>query len=153
LRGNFVLAGSLIAESLGISREMGDRVSVAYSLYNLADLANIRGEYAKGSAMFEESLALFKELGNKRGIALSLLRLAELLFVSQGDQTRIRLLLEEGLALCKEVGDKDGIASYFYFSGQVALSQGDAFMAQRHRGSAAHCPVAPRPGKVGSSPR
>ena len=130
LRGNFVLAGSLIAESLGISREMGDRVSVAYSLFNLAGLANIRGEYAKGSAMFEESLALFKELGNKRGIALSLLQLAELLFVSQGDQTRIHLLLEEGLALCKEVGDKDGIASYFYFSGQVALSQGDASMAR-----------------------
>ena len=130
MKGHFAMAGSLISESLVLSREMGDRVSVAYSLFNLAGLANIRGEYSKGSALFEESLFLFKDLGNKRGMALSLLQLAELLFVSQGYQTRIHELLEEGLDLCREVGDRDGIASYFYFSGEIALSQGDTLIAR-----------------------
>ena len=44
----------------------------------------------------------------------------------------IRSQLEEGLALCREVGDKDGIASYFYFSGQIALSQGNVLTAYSH---------------------
>jgi predicted ATPase len=70
---------------------------------------------------------LFRELGNKRGIALSLLQLAELLFAAQGDQTRVRSLLEEGFALCRDLGDKDAIAYSYSFSGQVALSEGDAF--------------------------
>jgi ATP/maltotriose-dependent transcriptional regulator MalT len=79
--------------------------------------------------LLEESLALARQAGDKRGIAHSLEGLANLLFVSQGDQARIRSLLEEVLALSREIGYKDALASYFSLSGEVALSQGDVVTA------------------------
>lgn len=130
LTGDFVRAASLLEESLDISKALGDTISVAYAYFSLAGLANIRGQYSKGIALFEEALALFRQEGNKRGIALALLQLAELLFVSQGDATRIHPFLEEGLALCQEIGDKDGVALYDYYSAQVALNQGDVATAR-----------------------
>lgn len=130
LKGDFARAASLLEESLEISKELDDTISVAYAHFSLAGLANIRGQYSRGAALFEEALALFRREGNKRGVALALLQLADLLFVSQGDSTRIGPLLEEGLALCREIGDKDGLALYDYYSAQVALSQGDIVTAR-----------------------
>src|SRR5207248_9631439 len=43
---------------------------------------------------------------------------------------RVHSLLEEGFALCRDLGDKDAIAYSYSLSGQVALSEGDAFMAR-----------------------
>ena len=130
LKGDFARVASLLEETLEISKVLGDTISVAYAHFSLAELANIRGQYSRGAALFEEALALFRQEGNKRGVAFALLQLADLLFVSQGDSTRIHSLLEEGLALCREIGDKDGLARYNYYSAQVALSQGDVVTAR-----------------------
>jgi predicted ATPase/DNA-binding CsgD family transcriptional regulator len=130
LRGNFAEAGSLLEEALALFRQTGDKASTAYTLFNLASLAGLQGAYSRSPMLFEESLALFTELGDKRGMALSHLQFAEVLFVSQGDQVKIRSRLEEGLSLCQEVGDKDGIACYYYLLGQVALSQGTPLTAR-----------------------
>jgi DNA-binding CsgD family transcriptional regulator len=56
--------------------------------------------------------------------------LAQALFVSQGDQTRVRSLLEECLALSREIGFKEGIAASLLYLGQLALSQGDGATAR-----------------------
>jgi predicted ATPase/DNA-binding CsgD family transcriptional regulator len=124
-RGNLATARLLNEEALALFREVGDKEGAAVSLYNLSTLVIDQGEYAKGRALLEESLALHRELGNKSGIAHSLSAFAWALFESQGSPSTTRALLEESLALSSEVGDKEGIETFFFLSGQLALSQGD----------------------------
>src|SRR5438128_6348093 len=52
------------------------------------------------------------------------------LFISQGDQARVRSLLEERLALSREIGFKEGIAASLLYLGQLALGQGDGATAR-----------------------
>ena len=67
----------------------------------------------------------FREIEHKRGIAHSLSQLAQALYISQGNQARIRTLLEECLALSQEVGFKEGIAATQCLFGLLALGRGD----------------------------
>jgi ATP/maltotriose-dependent transcriptional regulator MalT len=89
-----------------------------------------QGEYAKGYALHEESLALHRKVGNKSGMAHALAALASGLIDTQGDPATVHNLLEESLALSQEVGDKEGIGTFFFLSGQLALSQNDVATAR-----------------------
>jgi predicted ATPase/DNA-binding CsgD family transcriptional regulator len=130
-RGSLAAARSLWEEALTFFREVGDKESAALSLFNLAWLVIDQGDYAQGRALLEESLALHRELGNKGGIASSLQLLARALFDSKDDPATVRALLEESLVLFREVGDKVGIETFYFLSGQLALSQGDIATARR----------------------
>jgi predicted ATPase/DNA-binding CsgD family transcriptional regulator len=120
---------SLGEEVVSLAREKGDKNGIFDALQNLAFVRLERGEYARACAMYEECLVVFRELGNKVAIASTLHQLALVLFLSLGDQERVRSLLEESLALWQEMGSKNGIAVWSYLAGQVALHQGDASQA------------------------
>jgi ATP/maltotriose-dependent transcriptional regulator MalT len=124
-------ACSLGEEAVSLAIEMGDKGIIADALHDLAFVRLERGEYARACAMYEECLMVFRELGNKVAIATTLHQLALVLFLSLGDQERVRSLLEESLALWKEIGSKNGIAVWSYLAGQVALHQGDAVQARK----------------------
>ena len=121
---------SLGEEVVSLAREKGDKSGIVDALHNLAFVRLERGEYARACAMYEECLVVFRELGNKVAIATTLHQLALVLFLSLGDQERVRSLLEESLALWKEVGSKNGIAVWSYLAGQIALHQGDTAQAR-----------------------
>jgi predicted ATPase/class 3 adenylate cyclase/DNA-binding CsgD family transcriptional regulator len=129
-RYNFVVAISLTEESLALFRVLEDKEGISWSLFNLAVLVSEQGEYARAISLEEKSLALFRELGNGEGIIFSLFGLADMLFISQGDPTKIHTLLQEGLALCRETGHKEGLAWGLCLLGQVFLQQGDAVKAR-----------------------
>jgi DNA-binding CsgD family transcriptional regulator/tetratricopeptide (TPR) repeat protein len=129
-RGDLAAARSLNEEALMLFREVGDQKGAGLSLSNLGWLAIIQGEYAKGRALFEESLAMHRQVGNKEGMARSLIALAVALINTEGDPATIRALLEESLALSQEVGNREGIETFFFLSGQLALSQGDIATAR-----------------------
>src|SRR5258707_5728399 len=129
-RGNLRAARLLSEEALAPFKEADDQERVAWSLYRLARLHREQGKYARACTLAEESLALHRVLGNKEGIASALFQLAQALFVSEGDQPRVRSSLEEALALYKELGDREDIADCLYLSSQVALSQNDSILAR-----------------------
>jgi hypothetical protein len=60
----------------GVSRELGDRFTIAGSLGDLGDVARNQGDYSAARALYEESLAIRRELGDRFGIPYSLEGLA-----------------------------------------------------------------------------
>jgi ATP/maltotriose-dependent transcriptional regulator MalT len=129
-RGNLAVACALGEESLMLLRELDDTRSVAYLLYHLGSLAVEQGEYARGRDLLTECLTINRELGDTRIIALSLFDLVLLYWLSGDDLVQAHTWLNESFALFREVGDKESIANCLYFSGMLALSEGDAASAR-----------------------
>src|SRR5207248_4792006 len=95
----------LCEESLTLCRELGDKAGIAFSLYQLGELAMTTGNPIMARMRTEEALALWREVGDKEGIAWALLNLAW--FVSdQGEYARAHALLEESLAMHRASGNK-----------------------------------------------
>ena len=122
-QGHYTAAGALYEESLAIRREMGDKVGVALSLFNLGNVALAQGEYAKARALNDDCLRLNREMGDKNGIASSLCYLG-VVALAEGDHARARALLEESLSLRQEMDDKPGKARPLLGLGLVDLAQG-----------------------------
>jgi predicted ATPase len=129
--GNLALAESLLEESLGIGRAMGDSASVGWSQIRLGTIAYMRGQHAAASAYLEESLALWRAIGDQRGIAWALATLG-IARRYQGDVTAARLLLEESVAIGRQIGDPYGIGWALFWLGQVLECQGDLENARVH---------------------
>jgi tetratricopeptide (TPR) repeat protein len=123
---NLAVAYAMLEESVTLLRELGDKDALAWSLFSLADTLAPRGEYGRALALFQESLSLFREMGNKQGIAANLQQSAMLLVFTGGDQAIVQTRLDEMQALYTELGSKNGMAFYFWISGWVAFSRGDA---------------------------
>lgn len=111
-------------EALQVAREIGDKWSIARSLYQLGHVARLSGDYVLGHSMFEESLALFSESGDKFNIALALIGIGQMA-ESQSDYQSAHSLYDESLAIYRELGDRWGITGALYSLGCVAVYQGD----------------------------
>jgi predicted ATPase/class 3 adenylate cyclase/uncharacterized protein HemY len=130
-QGEYGAARALIAESLAIFRELGDKRGIARSLINLGFMACEQGDYGAARAHLEESLAIARERGDKQGIAWSLLRLGEVTY-DQGEYGAARAHLEESLAMFRELESKWGIAWTLLRLGEVAYDQGEYGAARAH---------------------
>jgi ATP/maltotriose-dependent transcriptional regulator MalT len=130
VRNNTTAAYALTEEALTLWRQQDDKAYIAWALSWLANMASQQGEYARGLALCEESLAMYRQLENTLDVADVLCRLAEARYVAQSDPELIVSLLEESLAISRNVGDKMGLANCIRLSGQLALSQGNAFEAR-----------------------
>lgn len=123
-------AGSLLRESLAISREIGDRHLEAEGLRGLAawtaseSSPRARAEAAAAEAhdLYRHSLAIFRELGDRLGIASALYGLARVTDrLGQPEETR--QLLEESLAIRRELGDRRGTAWCLHFLAECARGE------------------------------
>ncbi len=115
-------AASLSAEGLALSRALGDRLGMAYSLNLLGSVARYQDHYERAIALYEESLALFQAVGHKWGIAFSLDQLGGMALL-RGDYHQAAQLTQESLALRRELGDKLGITQSLSALGLVAESE------------------------------
>lgn len=111
-------------EALKAAREIGDKWSVARSLYQLGHVGRMSGDYSQAHSMFEESLSLFRELGDKFNIGLALIGVG-MMVERQRDHQSARRLYEESLFIYRELGDKWGISGSLYCLGGAALYRGD----------------------------
>jgi predicted ATPase len=129
-QGDYASAETLIGESLGIARQLGDKTGVAVSLNALAVFARDRGDVATANALFEESLVLWRELGDQKAIARALSNLANVVKL-QGDHARARSLYAECLSIFQGLDDRTGVAWSMNYQGDVARDQGDSAGAQK----------------------
>jgi tetratricopeptide (TPR) repeat protein len=124
LQGDLGAARALHEESLAISRELGNKREVAWSLWCLGRGERLRGEYEAARTLFEESLAIFRELGYKEGIAHSLANLG-IVAHHQGHSEAAGALLVESLAMQRALDNKHGIGWSLHSLGKAAHDQRD----------------------------
>src|SRR5450631_4647009 len=128
-QGDYAAGETLLRESLGIARELGDQHGVAVSLNALAVLARDHGDVGVAYSLFEESLVLWRELGDPKAVAHSLSNLASVAKL-QGDYGRARSLYAECLSIFQELGDRAGVAWSTNYLGDVARERGDSAAAR-----------------------
>jgi predicted ATPase/DNA-binding SARP family transcriptional activator len=112
-------------EALAIFREVGDLEGVAWSLYNLGNIAAVgAADSETARTLYDESLALFRELGNNRGIASTLHQVGSLAS-KWGDKEIARTLYTESLAIFQEMGNRQATAWSLNDLGSLTWEQGD----------------------------
>jgi predicted ATPase/DNA-binding SARP family transcriptional activator len=105
IQGDVKRGRELYEESLGLSRELGDRREIARSLFCLGgSIALVSSSVQAGLPLLEESLMIAREIGDKATEAWALQYLA---VVSQrrGDCEAARALFEQSLAAAREQGE------------------------------------------------
>ena len=122
-RGDLASARARLAESLEISRSLGDKRGTALALNNLGWLAMMVGDAAEGEPISKEALALCKDLGDKRGMAVALNNLAWGRKLCS-DFAEAASLFDRSNALRRQVGDHRGHAIGLTWLGGVWAIQG-----------------------------
>jgi predicted ATPase/DNA-binding CsgD family transcriptional regulator len=115
-------AKPLFMRALDISRNLGDKLHVAWALIMLAYTMQQEPETAMPIA--EEGLALFRELNYQPGIAQALNIMGEIARIS-GDDERARHAYEECLAVCQQTGETRRICYMYTNLAYIAQHEGD----------------------------
>jgi len=128
-QGDYVIACSLLQESVDTWRNVGDKEGLAYALSDLGIAAVNQGELLMGRTLIEEAVALFRDMRNNWGLAFALDRLADAkTFLS--DAEGATALYAESLTLYRELGDKWGITRELRDLGDRLLRLGEYRSAQ-----------------------
>ena len=118
-------------EMLKLSRELGDKGSVATALNSLGTMAVQYGDNERARALLDENLRILRELEEEGNPATALKRfhalnlLGYLAINEEDDYARAAALLEESLALAKGIGDPLRVGSALGNLGHPALLQRD----------------------------
>jgi predicted ATPase len=115
----FRTAASLLAESLSMFRELGDKRGLTRALGSSGIVALGQERYEEAIAYLEESADLFIEIGEEWGATHMLCYLA-VARLYQGDHARARQSAEKALALGREAGDRHGISEAFWVLARLA---------------------------------
>ena len=122
-QGDHLSAEPLVQESLGLFKELGDKVGTAYALSNAGYVALGQGRYGQAIAVIEEAADLFLEEGEKWGAAIELGFLA-VAWRNRGDHKRAKRLAERALAISREIGERQASTSALYTLAILARTEG-----------------------------
>jgi non-specific serine/threonine protein kinase len=123
-QGDYTAAQSQFSQSLQLSRELGDRLRVAWTIERLGWLAREQGDIATARVRLEEALALARDLKENALTCGVTNTLAEAM-IMQGDIALAKDLLEENLAWARKVDEREGIPWAMNHLGHIAQIQGD----------------------------
>lgn len=123
-------AWSLFAESLAVSRKIGDHFGVARALLNMGTVAQERAHYEEARRLYEKSLAIYREVAYGHGIAAALNYLGQIATLT-GDYKQARELIRESLDRNRETGNRRAIADALKQLGNVAREDRDWAEAKR----------------------
>ena len=123
-QGDHRSAETLVEESLGLFRELEDKLGTAYALSNAGFAALGQGQPQKAITLTEDAVDLFLEEDEKWGAAIELGFLA-VAWRDQGDHRRAKQLAERGLALSREVGERQTLCTALYTLATLAQAEGD----------------------------
>jgi tetratricopeptide (TPR) repeat protein len=122
-------ARSHFTEALQISREVGDRLAVAFNCAGLGRTANAVGEHEEARKLLEESLAIGRELGSQWLVAFALWLLGRAAYGQQRHELASSHF-EESLGAARTLGSRRLIAASLVNLGYIALDQGDPAAAR-----------------------
>jgi predicted ATPase/transcriptional regulator with XRE-family HTH domain len=122
-------AAPLLAQSLALYRQIGDRAGEAQVLWHTGRIARSRGEYPQAIMYEEESLSIAREIGDSYSTIYALLSLGDA-ELDRGNLNRATIYSEQALTLCRDVHDRFGTAYALCNLGRIALEQADNPRAQ-----------------------
>ena len=123
-QGDYPKGRAYYEQSLGISREIGDRRGEADALNNLAIASWDQGDYAEARAYCEQSLRAYREIGDRRGRSRALNNLGDVC-IFQGNYAEARAYYEQALRVKREIGDQGGEGVALLNLGEVCIVQGN----------------------------
>ncbi len=123
-QGDFGPATQWLAESLDLSRRVGETRISAKALRLLGSIAMFHGEYERADALYTDGAALFREADDRRGRALTLLSMGNLVRI-QGDLERATALIDEALDLYRTTDDGWGHADALVMLAGVLMQRGE----------------------------
>ena len=129
-QGEYTRACTLYEESLVIHRALKNKLGIAHSLSQLAQVLLVsQSDQARVSPLLEECLELSREVGFKEGVA-AYYCISGQLALTQGDLVTARSLAEKSVVLYREMGHRHGTANALALLGKVFASEGDYAAAQ-----------------------
>ena len=102
-QSDYAEAKPLLAESLALRRQIGDKWGIAAALNNLARAIEGEDDYAYAEKLYTESLALFQELADKSNIVNPMANLGWMT-LAQGDYRRAKEFFKQSLSVSQELG-------------------------------------------------
>jgi len=128
--GNYDEALQLNYECLDLFRLLGDAVSEADSLCNIAWQLMERGNYEQVQSMLEESLAIHTNANYLSGVARAKIYLGDILW-RKNDPTLAVQNLEEAVTLLRQINHPIRLPSALYRLGLIYLCQGKLDIAEK----------------------
>jgi predicted ATPase/DNA-binding CsgD family transcriptional regulator len=131
LQGDRVRARATYQEMLELSRELGDKGSIATALNSLGTVAAQHGDNERARALLQENLEVIGELEAEGDPAATLKKfyvcnlLGYLAINEENDYARATALLQESLALARDAGDTYLVGNTLSNLGHPALMQGE----------------------------
>jgi len=113
LSNDQIEAQEMLAQSIKLYKETGDRWGEANALTTLGELLWGLSSYKESEKILKRSLAIYQELGDKRGIATAMVHLGSALLFYEEGQLEGERLLRESMALYAEVGNKISMSEGF----------------------------------------
>jgi DNA-binding CsgD family transcriptional regulator len=126
---------ALLDEGLGLSKQVGHKLGIAWALSHQSELFLLQGEALRARSPLVESLPLYREARDQQSLteSLSILGRVETL---AGDYTAARTAYEESLAIGRAIGDNLSISFSLEGLAVVIAVQGDPVSAARLWGCA-----------------
>ena len=124
IMGDLAAARRLYAESLELSRQSGDPVSVSFALTAMGHLAVCAGDVAGAEPLYRESLEMRRSLGETRWVIHSLVSLGDLCSYT-GRYEEAARMFAESLALAEGRRDDNAVGRLRIASGHLESRQGN----------------------------
>jgi len=110
-------------DSLRIARELDDRVKIAYSLNNIANVHGARGEFSEALRIYRECLAIHRDLRNPNDEAMSLGNMG-VVYEATARAEEAMTMFHEELNLIRPDTDHEGEANALLNIGNVLMETG-----------------------------
>ncbi len=118
-QGDLTAAQASYEECLALSRQVGDRASVANALYNFAfPLTVSKLDLPRAHALLQECLELYRKLDDRAGVAKSLWAIGNIYYFRE-DYAAAQPMLEESLAHFRNLDDPFGLGWTLHTLGLV----------------------------------
>jgi predicted ATPase/DNA-binding SARP family transcriptional activator/DNA-binding CsgD family transcriptional regulator len=108
IQGDHERAARLSEESLALYQEAGDKLGIAWSLGDLANVSDDRGDHERAKQLYEEGIAMSRQLGSAHPLGDYLISSGYSLLL-EGDLERAIALNQEAADLFRKQGRRGGL--------------------------------------------
>jgi class 3 adenylate cyclase/tetratricopeptide (TPR) repeat protein len=114
--------------SLAISDEIEDSLTVARTLHSIGNIYETLGDYENALGYFQRNMEINRRLGDNRRVASTLIDIGYIVYY-QGEYGKGISYFQKGLKLYEEIGDVSGVAGSWLSIGNINNSQGKYVIA------------------------
>lgn len=123
-RGEYDEALEKYKQSIAIYKRIGNQLSVATALNNIAIILMIKGEYDMALEKYKQSMEIRKNLGDQRGVAIALNNIA-LIHQDKGEYDEALEKYAQSIEINNKIGNQRGIAQTLHNIATIHQDKGE----------------------------